>query len=106
MSVPQVQYQLSGRPTLLAGSDWAFLNGRAIITACRPVTLARFTNPLDVSDPRVVGGNLVFSMSSGRDAFLGHACVSPAAVEDHSTPEGSDECSIAIAQSRKGKLGR
>jgi hypothetical protein len=105
MSLPQVQYQLSGRPTLLAGSDWAFLNGRAIITACRPVTFARFTNSLDVSDPRVVGGNLIFSMSAG-NASLGHACVSPARAEDHSTPDGSDECSIAIAQNRNGKLGR
>lgn len=91
MSLPQVQYQLSGRPTLLAGSDWAFLNGRAIITACRPVTLARFTNPLDVSDPRVVGGNLIFSMSAG-NASLGHACVSPASVRSPIEHDGEAGC--------------
>lgn len=104
MSIPDVQYQLSGRPTLLAGSDWAFLNGRAIITACRPVTLARFTNPLDVSDPRVVGGNLIFSMSSGRDASLGHACVSPLGVEDQSTMEPVACASTNLGQSIQGAV--
>jgi hypothetical protein len=89
MSLPQVQYQLSGRPTLLAGSEWALLNGRTIVTACRPITLARFTNSADVLDPRVVGGNLVFPMSSGRDAFLGHCAVSqPPSVDDQSTTDG------------------
>lgn len=89
MSIPLVQYQLSGRPTLLAGSEWAFLNGRAIITACRPITLARFTNSADVLDPRFVGGNLVFPMSSGRDAFLGHCAVSRPSNEICSRTEGT-----------------
>lgn len=102
MSIPQVQYQLSGRPTLLAGSDWAFLNGRTIVTACRPVTLARLSYPLDVSDPRVVGGNLIFPMSSSRDAFLGHEPVSPLGVEDHSTPIGSDDVQNLFAGSANG----
>jgi len=77
MSLPQIQYQLSGRPVLLAGGTWALLNRRPIATACRPIAFAAFTNPLDVSDPRVIGGNLIFSVSTSRDAFLGHEPVSP-----------------------------
>lgn len=34
-----------------------------------------------------VGLNFKHTMSSGRDAFLGHAVVSQVGVEDHSTPE-------------------
>lgn len=102
MSLPQVQYQLSGRPSLLAGRDWAFLNGRAIITACRPVTLARFTNPLDVSDPSVVGGNLIFTMSSGRDASLGHSLVSPLGSDGELEPIGSDDVQNLFAGSANG----
>jgi hypothetical protein len=56
--------------------------------------------------PGNVCGNFELSMPTSRDAFLGQNVVSRPGVEDHSTPDGSDECSSAIAQIRKGKLGR
>jgi hypothetical protein len=102
MSIPQVQYQLSGRPTLLAGSDWAFLNGRAVVGLAGPVTLPALTYPLDVLQPRSIGGNLKVSMSPGRDASLGHCTVSPLAAEDHSTPIGSDDVQNLFAGSANG----
>lgn len=70
-----------------------------------PVPTASFYSEIDPAAKLRIGLNCKLSMSAG-NASLGHACVSPARVEDHSTPDGADECSIAIAQNRKGKFGR
>lgn len=106
MSRLEIQYQLTGRPRLLAGSTWFFLNGRPISYALAGAVTARaLSGEIDPAAKLRIGLNRELSMSAG-NASLGHACVSPARAEDHSTPDGSDECSIAIAQNRNGKLGR
>lgn len=87
MSLPQIQTQLFGRPARLAGLAGTLRNGGTIAAACRPIASSTLSHPLDVLQPGCISGNLEVSMSSSRDAFLGHACVSPAGLEDHSTPD-------------------
>lgn len=106
MSLPQIQFELTGLPARLAGRARTFTEGRTITSLAGPEITRSLSCSADVLQPRSIGSNFEHSMSSGRDAFLGHACVSLAGVEDHSTPDGSDECSSAVAQIRKGKPGR
>lgn len=87
MSLPKIQYQLTGRPRLLAGSTWFFLNARPISHALAGAVSARaLSSVIDPAAELRIGLNCELSMSAG-NASLGHACVSPAGPEDHSTPD-------------------
>ena len=57
-----------------------------------PVPAASFDCQCDPLAKLRIGCNLEISMSSGRDAFLGHACVSPAAVRDELEHGGLSGC--------------
>lgn len=102
MSLPdQIQRQLFGLPARLAGRAGTFTEGRANAGLAGPVLTGPLTRSVDVLQPRSIGSDLKLSMSAG-NASLGHACVSPARVEDHSTRDGSENVQNLFAGSANG----
>lgn len=99
MSGPKIQFQLFGRPPHLAGCGRSLRQRRAIAMACRPVASPALSYPLDVLQPRSVGGDLFkFQRTASEILSVRHGVTSPS-VEDQSTMEP-----VSCASTKMGHL--
>lgn len=105
MSGPKIQFQLFGRPPHLAGCGRSLRQRRTIAMACRPVASPALSDPLDVLQPRSVGGDLFQDQSSPVECVPLSSChhgFLPPGVENHSTPMGSADVQNLFAGSANG----
>lgn len=93
MSFPdQIQRQLFSRPMSLASDIRPFAEGRAVIDPARSVATRTLPSETDPIGELSIGLNPELSMSSSRDAFLGHSDVSRASVRSPIEHDGEVGC--------------